>query len=346
MSQYYNDAIFWIEVDKIKPNPYQPRHEFDEVKLKDLAESIRMYGILQPLIVSRKEYTSDDGGLKVEYELISGERRLRASKLAGVLQVPTLIRSTEDSDRMKLELAIIENVQREDLNPVDRARAFSRLADEFNFKHTQIAEKIGKSREYVSNTLRLLSLPAEILQSVARGKISEGHTRPLLMLGTRPEEQKTLFKEIIYKKITVREAEGIARRIAFDRARKMERMIDPEVVELEHKFAESLGTRVQIEKKPIGGGRIVIDFFSTDDLKTIFNNLKSGRKIEKDELLEKYEREARELNLKREQEFKEEPKSQALESQPEIAKASNGEPNETKNDQREEEIYSVKNFTV
>src|SRR5882724_10895651 len=119
---YVDNAIFWIDIQKIAPNPYQPRQEFDQDKLKDLSESIRMYGVLQPLIVTRKEVFRDDGGMHVEYELISGERRLRASKLAGLSQVPALIRNGEESGRLKLEMAIIENLQREDLNPVDRAR--------------------------------------------------------------------------------------------------------------------------------------------------------------------------------------------------------------------------------
>src|SRR3989344_924797 len=179
---YVNDAVFWIEVEKIHPNPYQPRHEFDQAKLKDLAESIRMYGVLQPLIVTRKEVYHDGGGMSVEYELISGERRLRASKLAGLSQVPALIRHTEEDARVKLELAIIENLQREDLSPVDRARSFDRLAKEFGLKQAQIAEKVGKSREYVSNSMRILSLPDEMITALEEGKISEGHTRPLLML--------------------------------------------------------------------------------------------------------------------------------------------------------------------
>jgi ParB family chromosome partitioning protein len=134
MSQYFGDSIFWIDVDRIKPNPYQPRREFDEAKLKDLAESIRQYGILQPITVTRAEVVRDDG-LGVEYELIAGERRLRASKLAGLQQIPAVIRAGADDARAKLELAIIENLQREDLNPVDRAHAFDRLAKEFGFKH-------------------------------------------------------------------------------------------------------------------------------------------------------------------------------------------------------------------
>lgn len=274
-TQFFGDSIFWIEVEKIKPNPYQPRRDFDDARLSDLAESIRMYGILQPLVVTRKEVYRDDGSLFVEYELISGERRLRASRIAGLQQVPALIRSGEEDARVKLELAIIENLQREDLNAVDRARAFERLANEFGFKHVQIAEKMGKSREYVSNTLRILTLPEEIINALSQGKISDGHTRPLLMLTDRPEEQMTLFKEIVFKKMTVREAEATARKIATDRIRKKERAFDPEIVELENRLKESLGTRVSIERKDTGG-KILIDFFSADDLRDILDRVNAG----------------------------------------------------------------------
>ncbi len=267
-SQFFSDSIFWVEVGKVHPNPYQPRHEFDEGKLRELADSIRMYGVLQPLVVTRHEEMKDDGGLVVHYELISGERRLRASKLAGLDQVPVIIRSCEQSDREKLELAIIENLQREDLNAVDRANAFQRLAIEFKFTHGEIGAKVGKSRVYVSNTIRILSLPADMLIALSEGKISEGHTRPLLMLVDRPEEQATLFKEIIFKKVTVREAEQIARKIALDRVRKHDSHVDPEMLAIEARLKESLGTRVRIEKKEVGG-KITIDFFSTDDLHAI-----------------------------------------------------------------------------
>lgn len=279
--QFYSNAIFWIEVEKIKPNPYQPRREFDEARLRDLAESIRQYGILQPLTVTRKEVVKPDGGLAVEYELIAGERRLRASKIAGLTQVPATIRTgdPEDDNRMKLELAIIENLQREDLNPVDRAKAFDRLAKEFNFKHAQIAAKVGKSREYVSNTLRLLLLPEDMLTALQEGKISEGHTRPLLMLIDRKEEQAALFKEIMLKRLNVRETEGIARRIAFDKVRKKDLFADPELVELEEELTEKLGTRVQIERRE-KGGKVTIDFFSTDDLRTMIEALAAGGKID------------------------------------------------------------------
>ncbi|MCF7865166.1 MAG: ParB/RepB/Spo0J family partition protein [Candidatus Pacebacteria bacterium] len=272
-SQYFNNSIFWIEVEKIVPNPYQPRREFDPHALKDLSESIRMYGLLQPLVVTRREIIKEDGGLVVQYELISGERRLRASKLAGLIQVPVIIRAGEEDARVKLELAIIENLQREDLNAVDRARSFQRLADEFGLKHVQIAEKMGKSREYVTNSIRLLSLPEHMLTALSEKRISEGHTRPLLMLVDRPEEQETLFKEIVFKKITVREAESIARRVAVERTRKKDANTpDPEIREFETKLNQALGTRVMIEKRE-QGGKVVIDFFSNQDLRHLLDML-------------------------------------------------------------------------
>ena len=254
MSQFYNDSIFWIDLEKITPNPFQPRREFDEAQLQSLADSIRQYGVLQALVVTRKEVPKEDGGLAVEYELIAGERRLRASKLAGLSQVPVLIKvGDETNDLMKLELAIIENIQREDLNPVDRARAFERLINEFGFKHVEIGKKIGKSREYISNSVRLLALPTEILDALSAGKISEGHARPLMMLGDRMDEQNTLFKEILFKRLTVREAEAISRRIAYDKIRKKGATLDPETQEMEEKLTETLGTRVSIEKRENGG---------------------------------------------------------------------------------------------
>jgi ParB family chromosome partitioning protein len=268
MSGFYSNAIFWVEVDKIQPNPYQPRKEFDEARLQDLAGSIRQYGVLQPLVVSRREFSKEDGGIGVVYELIAGERRLRASKIAGLPQVPVIIRDDDQSDMMKLELAIIENLQREDLNAIDRARAFERLANEFNFKHADIAKKVGKSREYVSNTIRLLMMPEVMQTALSEGRITEGHTRPLLMLIDRPEEQDVLFREIMLKKLTVREAEGIARRIAFDKVRKFSKMYDPDIVAMEQHLTEALGTRVAIETKEVGG-KLVIDFFSDDDLRSI-----------------------------------------------------------------------------
>jgi ParB family chromosome partitioning protein len=262
-NRYYSNSIFWVEVDRITPNPYQPRKTFDELALASLAESIRQYGVLQPLVVTRKEIEIPGQGIRVDYELISGERRLRAAKLARVQQVPVVIRSHEETDKMKLELAIIENLQREDLNAVDRAKAFQQLVDQFNLTHVEVGKRVGKSREYVSNTLRILALPEEMQQSLIEGNIHEGHTRPLLMLIDRPDEQRVLFKEITDKKMTVREAELIARRIAVDRARKQE--LPPELLTLERELTEQLGTRVRIEPRE-KGGKLLIDFFTPDDL--------------------------------------------------------------------------------
>jgi ParB family chromosome partitioning protein len=272
MQPFYNNAIFWVEVEKIRPNPFQPRREFDERKLEDLARSIRQYGVIQPLTVSRNEVEKSDGGMAVEYELIAGERRLRAARLAGIKEVPVIIRAGHDDDKTKLELAIIENLQREDLNPIDRAVAFERLTKEFGFKHNEVAEKVGKSREYVTNTLRLLMLPQSMQQALSEGKISEGHTRPLLMLSSRPAEQEVLFKEILLKRTTVRDAEAMARRIATDRVRKKEYLYSRDILDMERQLSEALHTRVMIEPKE-NGGKLSIDFMSEEDLRVIFNQI-------------------------------------------------------------------------
>ncbi len=274
MAGDYEQSIFWIEIEKIRPNPYQPRREFDEARLRDLSESIRQYGVLQPLVVTRQETPREDGGLNVEYELIAGERRWRASKLAGLSRVPALIRSGDQTDKLKLEMAIIENLQREDLNPVERARAFQQLAGEFQITHADIARKIGRSREYVSNTIRLLLLPELALTALMKGEITEGHTRPILMLADKPAEQETLFHDIIRRRLTVRDAERIARRIAFERARKSEDL-DPEIMEMEEKLMERLGARVVIEKKR-QGGKLVIEFMSASELKHILDLVAGG----------------------------------------------------------------------
>jgi ParB family transcriptional regulator, chromosome partitioning protein len=327
---FYQDSIFWVEVDKIKPNPFQPRREFDEDALKALADSIKQYGVLQALVVTRKEFVRDDG-MGVEYELIAGERRLRAARLAGLSQVPVIIRMGEGEenkdDLMKLELAIIENVQREDLNPVERARAFKKLAEQFGFKHHQIAQKIGKSRVYVTNTMRILDLPEEMLTALSEGKINEGHTRPLLMLIDRPEEQKVLFQDIMLHKMNVRDAEQAARKIAIERVRKIDAHLDPEISALEEKFTESLGTRVKIEKRDKdAGGKLMIEFFSNDDLEDILRMLQDSKSGIPN------------------------PKS---ETNPEIQNSEAGiddrTPEEVKkaeNTPIEEDLYSIKNFNI
>jgi len=263
---FQGDSIYWVDVTKVVPNPFQPRREFNQAKLQELSESIRMYGVLQPLTVTRHEVQQDDGTFYTEYELIAGERRLRASKLAGVAQVPVIIREGEDSEQEKLELAIIENLQREDLNAVDRALAFKQLAEQFGLSHVQVAKKVGRSREYVSNSIRLLALPEHMLDALKRGDYTEGHARTLLMLSDRPEEQEVIFKEILLKKMSVRETERIIRKIATDKVRKKTPgEFDAHLIEIEKQFTEVLGTRVQIMKTDFGG-KLTIDYFSEDDL--------------------------------------------------------------------------------
>jgi ParB family chromosome partitioning protein len=328
MTQFYKDSIFWVELDKIEPNPYQPRREFSQPELQSLADSIRQYGVLQALVVTRKEFQKEDGGLGVKYELIAGERRLRASRLAGLSQVPVLIKTGDDTDLMKLELAIIENIQREDLNVVDRARAFDRLANEFGFKHNIIAQKVGKSREYVSNTLRILMLPSDILDALSQGKISEGHGRPLMMLNDRPDEQSVLFKEILFKKLTVREAEAIARRIAYDKVRKKERAFDPEFISLEEKLREALGTRVQIERKEVGG-KIMIDFFNNDDLRSLLDIIQTNSLKDPNEALNRFAELQPETT-----------------PDPELPAVDDRSTEEKKKDEEEGDMYSVTNFSI
>ncbi len=270
---FQGDSIYWVEVEKIVPNPFQPRREFDEERLKELAESVRMYGILQPLTVTRKEIQREDGTFYTEYELIAGERRLRASKLAGLTQVPVIIREGEDTEQEKLELAIIENLQREDLNAVDRAMAFRQLSEVFSLSHSQIAKKVGRSREYVSNTIRLLGLPDYILNTIKRGELSEGHARTLLMINDRPEELDVVFREILLKKLSVREVEKIVRKIATDKMRKQKPAeYDADLIEMEKKFMDTLGTRVEIQKTGYGG-KILIDYFSIEDLEGMLSKM-------------------------------------------------------------------------
>lgn len=258
------EHVFLIPVDRIQPNQYQPRTEFDEAALKGLAESIRQYGILQPLVVTRVERETA-AGTQADYELIAGERRYRAACLLGLPEVPVIIRREEPA-KVRLEMALVENIQRQDLNAIERALAYKRLIDEFKIDQKEIALRIGKSREAVANTIRILALPEDMQQAVATGAITEGHTRPLLMLSDRTSEQRKLFDDIVERHISVREAEGISRRIAHERARKIEGLPSVETRALEAKLEEVLGTRVVIAQEARGRGKISIDFFSDEEL--------------------------------------------------------------------------------
>lgn len=269
-----SDSIFWIEIDKIEPNPFQPRREFDESSLKDLASSIREHGVLQPILVTKREIETPTG-LEVRYQLIAGERRWRAAKLAGLSQIPAVIRRGVPDDRIKLELALIENIQREDLNPMERARAYKQLVDEFHLVQREIAERIGKSREMVANTLRLLSLPQEIQESLHAGKITEGHARAVLMAGDNTTKQSEVYNAILMDRLNVREAENKARQVAgktFTPRKRPAQSQDPEMREWQNKLQEKLGTKVQLQRMG-ERGKIVVEFYSEEELRGIIDKL-------------------------------------------------------------------------
>lgn len=197
------DFIFWIEIDKIKPNPYQPRKEFDLEAIDSLGESIKKYGMLQPIIVNKIEKKTERG-LSYEYQIVAGERRWRASQTIGLKQVPVIIK--EQSNREKLEIALIENVQRRNLNPIDKAEAFERLRAEFSLLEKEIAKIAGTSREAIANSLRILALPIEAKKALREGKISEGHARA--MLGFKDHKLiKEFLEELINGGYSVRETE-------------------------------------------------------------------------------------------------------------------------------------------
>ncbi|MBI2055857.1 MAG: ParB/RepB/Spo0J family partition protein [Candidatus Sungbacteria bacterium] len=269
-----NDSVFWIEIEKIQANPYQPRREFQESALRDLASSIREHGVLQPILVSKREIDTPMG-LEVRYELIAGERRWRASQLAGLTQIPAVIRRGVPDNKLKLELAIIENVQREDLNAIERAKAFKQMVDEFHMVQKDIAIRVGKSRELVANTMRLLALPEEIQLAVSDGRISEGHARAVLSAGDDAVKQFQVFNEILADRLSVREAESRARQVAGKMLvpkKRMGQAQDPEMRQWQNRLQERLGTKVQLQKMG-DKGKIIVEFFSDEELRGLLDKL-------------------------------------------------------------------------
>ena len=256
------DSSREIDVSRILPNRYQPRQHFDAEKLQELAESMRQNGILQPLLVSPRGE---------DFELVAGERRLRAARLAGLTTVPVLVREVDG--RESLKLSILENVQREDLNPVEEARGYRRLIDEFDMTQQELAERLGKSRSAVANALRLLHLPAEIQERIQAGELSSGHARALLGAATL-EEQTELASLVREQGLNVRQAEGLAasRRSPEKRRERRAGSTNPALLELEKRLEARLGTRVRIHaRKPDGSsGRIEIDYYSVTDLERVF----------------------------------------------------------------------------
>lgn len=264
------DRIFHIELENIDPNPHQPRRHFDEESLRELANSIREFGILQPLIVSKIEKESDFGQ-SVRYELIAGERRLKAAKILGLPTVPVIIRSVAP-DVEKLEMAVIENIQRTDLNAIESARAMAKLQDEFGMTQREIASKLGKSRESISNTVRLLSLPSEIQNAIAEGRVNESQGRMLLSLED-PKLQSSFFAEILRDNLSVRQLESRIRKVKnklteAEGGQKGNSFADTETKALQEQLEEFLGTKVEVMRDG-KSGKIIINFYSQEELNAV-----------------------------------------------------------------------------
>ena len=264
-------VIFQIEVDKITPNPHQPRRDFDAQGLQELANSIREFGVIQPLIVTKIEKEREHGW-DVEYELVAGERRLMASKIVGLRTVPAIIRQVP-RDYEKLELAVTENVQRANLNPIEFARAVARLQEEFKLTQREIATRLGKSRETVANSVRLLGLPSEMQEAVAKGIVSESQARLLLSVDDVAQREK-LFQEVLAGSLTVREISSKVRqwkgRPATENAN-----IDPELLALKEQLETALGAPVEL-KRDGEGGKLTINFYSKEELEGILAKFKQN----------------------------------------------------------------------
>jgi len=249
-----------ISVDRLSPNPFQPRRSFTEEGLEQLAESIRHHGILQPIVVR----PSGDG-----YQLIAGERRWRAAQIAGLQRIPAVVRELDDPSMV--QVALIENLQREDLNPIEEASAYRRLMDEFNMTQEQLSSTIGRSRPAIANAVRLLNLPTEIQRAVEERKLSEGHARCLLAISDQ-EDQLKVAAQIIANGLNVRQAEelvrGTTRDVSRETIRKRTSEDDPDAVRLTQRLGERLGTRVKLSGS-VRKGKLEIEYYSTEDLDRI-----------------------------------------------------------------------------
>jgi len=251
-----------VPVEAVRPNPRQPRASFDPEELQGLADSIRRHGLLQPLLVSA---ASDGEG----FVLIAGQRRLEAARIAGLRSVPVILRQTGEQQR--LELAMIENLQRADLLPLEAAEGYRQLAEDFGLSHDQIAERVGKSRSAVSNTLRLLKLAAAVRSALGQGRISEGHARALLGL-PGAQAQEVALRAVLKRSLSVRQTEELVRRMLSERPQRRTASQPAEEADLENRLETSLGTRVQVRRGP-RGGRLVIHFFSDEELNALVDRL-------------------------------------------------------------------------
>jgi ParB family chromosome partitioning protein len=248
-----------IATIRIVPNPHQPRLQFDAEKLQELSDSIKEHGVIQPLTVTK------NGN---QYEIIAGERRFQASKLAGLTTVPVIVR--EASEQQKLELAIIENVQRHDLNAIEEAKSYLKLASEFDLSQEEVAHKMGKSRSVVANKLRLLNLPIEIQKALIEMKITEGHAKAILAI-ENPEKQRAMYELILKNSLTVRQTEDKTKEISV-KTHTRQISIDPELKRIEDLLTGTLGTKVKLSKTG-DGGKITIEYYSKEELNSILSKV-------------------------------------------------------------------------
>ena len=253
-------GVFSADINQVEPNRNQPRKEFDEQALKELADSIRQYGVLQPLLVQKKEDY---------YEIVAGERRWRAAKLAGLKEVPVIMRELTRQEQM--EISLIENIQREDLNPIEEARAYAQLIDEFGLKQNELAERVSKSRTAITNSMRLLKLSSDVQDMLTGGKLSVGHARALLALDD-PKEQKEVADRIVEEHLNVRDTEKLLQTLASEKKKtekKKQASTDSEqeflYQHLEETMKQILGTKVSIRNRG-KGGKIEIEYYSQDEL--------------------------------------------------------------------------------
>src|SRR5215475_13672153 len=260
---------FRVEVDRITPSPFQPRRTFDEAKIDELAASIRNQGIIQPPVVRSK----GDG-----YELIAGELRWRAAMRAGLTQVPIVVRDA--SDHEALQLALVENLQREDLNPIEEANGYRRLQEEFQWSQEEMAEKVGKSRPAIANAMRLLSLPAEVQQEVSSGNLPAGQARALLGLHSEPLILSA-YREVLAKGLSTRETEKLVRHLLSGRKRRRQiPLIDPDLRSIVEELQRLLGTRVRLLPKARSArGKIEIEYYSLPDLDRIIQTIKRNPQL-------------------------------------------------------------------
>lgn len=254
-----------MKISLVEPNREQPRQNFEEDALLELADSIKQYGVLQPLIVRKR----DD-----YYEIIAGERRWRAAKLAGVKEVPVIIKDYNQQEI--LEIALIENIQRENLNPIEEAMAFKKLLEEFNLKQDEVAERVSKSRTAVTNSMRLLKLDGRVQQMIIDDMISTGHARALLAIDD-PEQQYALANRIFDEKLSVRETEKLIKDLKNPKKQKEKKKIENAFVyeDLENRMKEVLGTKVHVSAKGKGKGKIEIEYYSDKELERMFDMIMS-----------------------------------------------------------------------